>query len=105
MNERPTRPAFKVVVYAPHLGRSIEVWMAVPDGVLPMDLYNALYKRYKDMESQHGWLTNLGRLVSPEEAAELALEAGMLERKVSRLSYTEFQGSWRKTRTTTPTTR
>lgn len=93
--ERPTRPGFKYKVYSPHLKKMIAFYVAVPDHVYPMDLYNALLPLGITIEEQYGWLTTKGRFVTAKEAAELALECDLLDKRVDFLSTEDFCGTWK----------
>lgn len=95
--DRPVRPGFRVKIFSSHLDRDIETLILVPDGTLPMDLYNALLLRGYDVEEDFEcWITNRGRIVSPDTAAELAFDEGLVDERKDFLSTTEYTGSWRR---------
>lgn len=95
--ERPLRPAFRTTFFSSHLRNPIETFVCVPDGIYPMDLYNALLKHEIQIhkEDTTGWMTSKGRYVDTYEAAELAFETNMLDKKVKRLTVEDYPGSWR----------
>ena len=94
--ERPDRPAYRVDIYSSHMKRVIETFVVLPDGVYPMDLYNALSSFALEVPSIHyGWITTKNRYIDSEAAAVLALDTNMLDKKVTHLSIEDYQGSWR----------
>lgn len=95
--ERPLLPAYMIMYYSEHLQKEISVPVIVPNKVLPMDLYNTLSRAGQSIDSiYHGWITTRGRYVTSEEAAELALEANLLDEKTTKLTIAEYQGSWKR---------
>lgn len=93
--ERPTRPGFECEVYSNHLKKMITFHIAVPDKVYPMDLYNALLPLGITVVPHYGWFTSKARFVTDKEAAELALECDLLDKKVQFLTTEDFCGTWK----------
>lgn len=85
--EKLMLPAFRQEV-----SPKVSVFIVVPKGVLPMDVYNAAENSYID--PNYGWLTSRGRYLTPKQAAEFALTNGLIDRLVAHLDITLFKGEW-----------
>lgn len=97
--ERPIRPAFLVELSSIHFKNNLlKTYVLVPDGVYPMDLYNALLQsdNLRVVEPVYGWITSSGKLISSHEAAELAFEHMLIDTRIETLSTEDYQGNWRR---------
>lgn len=89
-------PCFITTVFSTHLKKYIVVPMIVQKH-LPMDYYNALSNAgsFEDVDTEYSWITNKGRILSQEEAAEFAYEHHLLDKKVKKLRLEDYKGSWK----------
>lgn len=85
---RLIRPAFKI-----HTPKDSYV-VLVPDNTLPMDLYNALSAEGVVL-GDHGWIDDHGIYHTDRQAAEIALQTGILDERKTSLSITDFKGRWK----------
>lgn len=97
MMEKPTRPAILIQQYWSGANRTLGIPIVVPDGSQVMDVYNILLGlnvqiKYHDW---YGWITTKGHYISGEEAAQMALEANLLDKKVKSLTTEDYRGSWK----------
>lgn len=89
-------PVFIGSIYSSQLNKRIPTYNIVPNGVLPMDCYNALSQTPLQPDIRHGWVDAEGKMFNSQDAANHAFEVGLVDERYDNLDVFKYRGRWKE---------